>query len=258
MGTTSRKLWGRFNDAPLVVQAYLVFAVIASILSLSGIVSQPLNQALVPYMGWSGLSLYMFTLYFTIGPVFSSSPLLRRTIFLNVFMLGVFVVIGSREMIQHLSAPKRDFGNPYLTYHVWRPAFTICAARNLAAAVLVAQRVEMGTKQAPRRSPESPLPVFARRLTVRDADGVRDHGDQRAIGRSRAAAPGVAGCCRGDQRGPQIRDELARFADTNPTRRPGKFILRSFLSLARRVRERSHAAWCLGTFERWARRSTKS
>lgn len=71
--------WSRFGRAPLILQAYLVFAMLASILSMSGFYTPPLERFLVPYTGWSALGFYRFTLLFAVAPIVTSNRVEEQT-----------------------------------------------------------------------------------------------------------------------------------------------------------------------------------
>lgn len=116
--------WFRFSHTPLVLRAYLLF-VLAAAVAFVGAFFPPVSAAIVPYTAWSGLAFYLFTLY----PAMAAILTPRRILIHNVAaLLGVAVVIGAFDTFQHTwgtEAGAPDFGNPYLTYHPYRPVFTI-------------------------------------------------------------------------------------------------------------------------------------
>jgi hypothetical protein len=92
---------------------------------MSGIFAPPLNAAIVPYTGWSGLTFYMFTLFFAIAAILTPQ---RKQIYGVVALLGLAVLFGALDTFRHTWGPEAgtpDFGNPYLTYHPYRPVFTV-------------------------------------------------------------------------------------------------------------------------------------
>jgi hypothetical protein len=117
--------WFRFTQAPLILRAYVVFALVASVLFFSVFYAPPLNAAIIPYTGWSGLAFYMFTLFFAISAIITPQ---RKLIYRVVALLGLAVLFGAFDTFWHTLGPEAggpDFGNPYLIYHPYRPIFTI-------------------------------------------------------------------------------------------------------------------------------------
>lgn len=117
--------WLRFTQAPLLLRGYLLFALVASLLAISGIFAPSLSGAIIPYTGWSGLTFYLFTLFFAISAILTPQ---RKQIYGVAALLGLAVLFGAVDSIRHTSGPEAgtpDFGNPYLTYHPYRPIFTV-------------------------------------------------------------------------------------------------------------------------------------
>jgi hypothetical protein len=115
----------RFTQAPLILRAYVVFALVASALFFSGFYAPPLNAAIIPYTGWAGLGLYMFTLFFAISAIITPQ---RKMIYGVVLLLGLAVLFGAFDTFWHTLGPEAgrpDFNNPYLIYHPYRPIITI-------------------------------------------------------------------------------------------------------------------------------------
>ena len=115
----------RFSEAPLLLRAYIAFALAATILSFSGFFAPHLNAAMMPFTGWSALSLYMFTLFFAISAIFTPK---RIQVYAVAALLGLAVIFGAFDTFSHTIGPvagRPDFGNPYLMYSPWRPLFTI-------------------------------------------------------------------------------------------------------------------------------------
>ena len=123
--TASVGFWFRFTQAPLILRAYLVFAVFASVLSFSVFYAPPLYEASGPYTGWSGLTNYLFTLFFATSAIQTRD---RKPIYGVAMLLGLFAIFGVIGIYWHTWGPdagRSDFGNPYLVYHPWRPVFTV-------------------------------------------------------------------------------------------------------------------------------------
>ena len=117
--------WLRFTQAPLLLRGYVVFALVASTLSFSVFFAPPLSAAIVPYTGWSGLTFYMFTLFFGISAILTPQ---RKQIYGVVALLGLAVLFGALDAFRHTLGPEAgtpDFGNLYLIYHPYRPVITI-------------------------------------------------------------------------------------------------------------------------------------
>jgi hypothetical protein len=115
----------QFRQCHWILRAYVVFALLASVWSLSSFFAGELHATVVPFTGWSGLSYYMSTLYFAIVAVITPN---RKPVYLVAALLGVVIVFGGLEAYQHLWGSKVgriDNGNPYLIYHPARPAITV-------------------------------------------------------------------------------------------------------------------------------------
>ena len=76
--------WYRFARAPLPLQAYLVFVLIALALSSGQFYAPSLDAVIIPYTGWLGLYLYMFTLLFAIAAILTPQ---QKTIYAVVAFL---------------------------------------------------------------------------------------------------------------------------------------------------------------------------
>lgn len=123
--TVGVTFWFRFTHAPLILRAYVVFALVASALAFSGFYAPPLNAAIIPYTGWSSLGLYLFTLFFAIAAILTPQ---RKQVYAVAALLGLFVLLGAIDTYRYTLGPEAgttDFGNPYLIYHPLRPVFTI-------------------------------------------------------------------------------------------------------------------------------------
>ena len=130
---SSQKLRWKWQDLPWILSAYLAFAIFTIVLLSSIDFAPDFHAMIVPYIGWSGIGVYSFTIYFVIMAMFtltreSASWLPRMLVFGAVIqMIDVCVEIWG------MWAGHEDFGNPYLMYNQWRPLITvapplICAA----------------------------------------------------------------------------------------------------------------------------------
>jgi len=67
----------------------------------------------------------MFTLYFAISAILTPQ---RKLVYAVALLLGLAVLFGAFDTFRHTLRPEAgtpDHGNPYLTYHPYRPVFTI-------------------------------------------------------------------------------------------------------------------------------------
>jgi hypothetical protein len=115
----------QFRQCHWILRAYVVFALLASVLFLSGFFARELQETIVPFTGWVGLSYYMYTLYFAKVAMFTPN---RKPVYGVALLLGFAIVFGGLEAYQHLwgsKAGRIDNGNPYLIYHPARPAITV-------------------------------------------------------------------------------------------------------------------------------------
>ncbi len=113
--------WSRFNRAPIILRAYIVFAILASLLAMSPIFSSSLFAVIVPYAGWSGFTVYMSTLVIAT----KASLTRRRRVYSVVSLLVLGVVIEIIDTVRQSLVPFPDSGNPYLAYSPYRPFVTI-------------------------------------------------------------------------------------------------------------------------------------
>jgi hypothetical protein len=115
----------QFQQAPLILRLYIGFALIAAAISFSVFYSRPFNATIVPYVGWSGLTLYLFGLFPAFAVIYTQQ---KKQIYSIAVMLGLAVLFGVLDSgwnIWRILEGKSNFGNPYLTYHPMRPFFTI-------------------------------------------------------------------------------------------------------------------------------------
>ena len=119
----STSVWKRFNQAPLILRAYVVFTLFAALLSLSPFYSKALNEALIPYLGWSGFTGYTFSIYFAINAALVRPP--KVMIYILLIFSVLSAIFGIQDTINHVLTPSVDFNNPYLTYSEIRPLFTV-------------------------------------------------------------------------------------------------------------------------------------
>ena len=118
---TESSSWQRFLHSPLVLRAYILYAGLASILSIASISSSTLSQLIVPYLGWIGIVVYVPTLWFAVNAAIGTE---RRALRAVPSILQIGVVFGVIDLITHVFSPE-DFGNPFLKYHWSRPIVTI-------------------------------------------------------------------------------------------------------------------------------------
>ena len=116
--------WARFTSTPPVLQAYIVFAVCYSAFSEIAMFS-PLAKWVVPLTSWHGGFLYLGGIYFAVAAATRNNR--RKSIYGIQLLLALWTVFGCLEITRHVMWPKvsRWGGNPYLSFHDFRPMFTI-------------------------------------------------------------------------------------------------------------------------------------
>jgi len=137
---TDMSAWHRVSQAPLILRAYVAFALVASALAMSPLYAPTLNAAIVPYCGWSGLMIYMFTLFFAIAACQDSQ---RKSLHAVVWLLMLGVFYGAIDTMWHTLGPgvrRPNFDNPYSTYNSFRPLITM-ALPALWGTLLVSPRM---------------------------------------------------------------------------------------------------------------------
>ncbi|MEX2112542.1 MAG: hypothetical protein WD845_05115 [Pirellulales bacterium] len=122
--------FARFRVAPVFLQAYTVFVIVVSILSMTVFFAPPLNRAIVPYTGWNPGMIYMFTIFFSVTAAIGGQRGQRRVIYGIVLLLGLGIGIGLFDMALAWKNPsmlQASQTNPYLVYAAQRPIFTVVA-----------------------------------------------------------------------------------------------------------------------------------
>jgi hypothetical protein len=122
---TARMVLAQILRAPVILQAYLLCAVISTLLDFSIFYARPLKLVLVPY-GNAGITVYMFTLSFAFAAAISSH---RKLVYGALFMLCVGIVFGVLDLVRHLLISADTFRviqtNAYLAFAPQRPILTI-------------------------------------------------------------------------------------------------------------------------------------
>lgn len=117
--------WRRVLQVPMVLRAYIAFALVASVIAMSPLYSPKFNAAIVPYCGWSGLTIYMFTIFFAVAAAQDGQ---RKSVYAIVLLLAVGIVFGAIDTFWHTlgsRAARPHFDNPHLTYNPFRPLVTM-------------------------------------------------------------------------------------------------------------------------------------
>jgi hypothetical protein len=116
----------RWHNPPWILWSYLVFAVLATVWQTYGIDYAPqFYKKTVPFTGWSGFSVYPFTLIIVI---FAIMPHHSRWIVYIAILLGTNVAFGLWDTCEHTwgsLAGRDDYGNPYLMYNPLQPLITV-------------------------------------------------------------------------------------------------------------------------------------
>jgi hypothetical protein len=123
--TLSDTASSRFMQAPLILRAYIVFAVVASVVAISVCFVPPLKEAVLPYTGWSGLSVYLFTLYFAVSAALTQQ---RGKIFSVLLLLGMALVFGFMDFSRRApgaAISPADAANPIAAHSSIRMIFSI-------------------------------------------------------------------------------------------------------------------------------------
>jgi hypothetical protein len=109
---------------PVILRAYVSFAIVASIVCLVELFATRLNDFLFPYTGATSLWVYPFTLAFAV-PAIRGGP--RRRVFNVAVLLAVAMIFGFLDTYRHNSGP--GAGQSGLAgdsmYNPVRPVFTI-------------------------------------------------------------------------------------------------------------------------------------
>ena len=114
-----------WQNPPWILPAFLLFSVIATVIASSVFYAPHFDELIVPFTGWSGLSIYMFTLMGVIMAMFTPY---RKAIYDIAGMLALIAVFGLFDTYDHTwgsRACREDYGNPYLMYHPLRPLINI-------------------------------------------------------------------------------------------------------------------------------------
>lgn len=117
-------VWTRFSQAPRILRAYVIFTISAAIINFAPFYSQALNETLIPYLGWSGLTFYVFSIFFAVSATIVR-PQQMKLIYILIVFLALAVLFGAIDTISHIATPSDNFNNPYLAYHQFRPLFTV-------------------------------------------------------------------------------------------------------------------------------------
>jgi hypothetical protein len=107
-----------FSQAPIVLQAYIIFALVASALAVAVGFSPRISAAVLRYTGWPGLSVYLFTIYFAMTALLGRR---RQKLFSIVLLLGMAMVFGFLDNSRPIGGP----GAPPVAASPFRPLFTI-------------------------------------------------------------------------------------------------------------------------------------
>lgn len=116
-----------FTLAPPVLKAYIVFVVCYLAFSVVAFVIPPIRRTVVPFTGWGVGILYGFTIGFAVSAATLTLPYRRKSIYAIQSLLALLTVFGCLEITRHVMWPNasRWGGNPYLSFHDFRPLFTI-------------------------------------------------------------------------------------------------------------------------------------
>lgn len=136
---------------PRILSAYLAFAVLATAWGHFGITQVPrLYEKTVPYTGWSGFSVYPFTIIFVALTILTPMRSTGRKSVVGLLALGaIFGVWDTYENTWGSWAGRDDYSNPYLIYSPWRPLITV-AVPLFWAALLISPPMNRSVKSVGR------------------------------------------------------------------------------------------------------------
>lgn len=124
--------WGRLTRAPVILQAFMVFALVASFFSLLAVSVPPLGRVVMPYIGGGNPVIYLNALLFavlaTVVPPGKAIVPARKMVYVAIGFLGFATLFEAFEIFRYLAWPEPirvNSQNPYLVYHDLRPAFSI-------------------------------------------------------------------------------------------------------------------------------------
>jgi hypothetical protein len=117
------KVFGPLLAAPLILQAYLLFAVAVTAFEVMMVFSRndQLLSLLTPYTGWNLAMFYSFTVFFAFAIAYIPT---RRNVmrFAVILQLLFSILAGNADLYQRSTD---TFGNPYLIISPWRPVWTM-------------------------------------------------------------------------------------------------------------------------------------
>ena len=109
--------------APRVLRAYIVFAILASVLAFVPIFSRQLHEAFIPYTNSSGgFFVYAMTLSF---PILAAQGSLRQMVFAVLGLLLITIVGGLFDTAWRVIGSPDTYGDSYLRYSKYRPFVTV-------------------------------------------------------------------------------------------------------------------------------------
>jgi|GEM_PF-3529814 len=114
----------RLMDAPPELALFATFSSVVSVgqLWLTFIGPKLWREAVAPYTGSSGFTMYLFCLFLACQLIFApgSSPKARHGITTILLLIGAFG-LGEYLFLGH----RNNFHNPYLTVSSWQPVLTV-------------------------------------------------------------------------------------------------------------------------------------
>jgi hypothetical protein len=92
----------RATAAPLILWAYFVFSLLASITAVAALISPSLSNALLPFTGFTGLAIYPFTVYFAFSALRTPR---RRQVYKIAVLLALAMLFGFLDVYRQSAAP---------------------------------------------------------------------------------------------------------------------------------------------------------
>lgn len=115
------------NKTPLIIKYYLVFSLIATLFFFIIITFfDSIYEKLIPHVGWSPVTTYMFSLAISIPILFNKKQENESTIHRFIYGVIALHIIGIIFGLKSISINKGDhFNNPYLTIGEYRYIWTV-------------------------------------------------------------------------------------------------------------------------------------
>ncbi len=118
----NKKAMINLNKIPFIIKFYLAFSLIATLFfSIILTFFSNINEKLVPHVGWSPATTYMFSLAISIPILFNKKQDTERIIYRFIYGVIALHIIGIIYGLKSISINEgNNFNNPYLTVGEYR------------------------------------------------------------------------------------------------------------------------------------------